>query len=449
MEWQIVRHAEMDTAAPLEPFKLTSNRRDPAAMQPPGWNVKQFPLRPEQLRSLHWMLERESETQEPFVEEEVAEAVLPALGLRMDGRARVQRLVRGGIIADQVGYGKTAITIGAILANQIQWPKPGATGAKPKPVRAIPTKATLVLAPSQLLRQWPREVEKFSKRGKLNVVVIRTVADITHLTVAEVQEADVVICATSVLRSPLYFERLARLAGVASLPNCKATGAGRHFASSYRDCLNSLERQVETLTGEGASAASDKVRKGSGKMDDVKLVGPKRLKGANLIKATEAAGGKEGFRHIEAALEGEPRRKKAEKSPAKSPASVQASEASAQAASPATPKSHPGQDQRRRPRSLQEDAGPRRKGAVEMASPPRRRSPQAPQAAAGEPVSSTPRTPRTTTTPSTRVPPRRSWTSSTTSTRTRRISAARRRRRARAAKSKKRTKADDASRRGG
>ena len=31
-------------------------------------------------------------------------------------------------------------------------------------------------------------------------------------------------------------------------------------------------------------------------MDDVKLVGPKRLKGANLIKATEAAGGKEGFR---------------------------------------------------------------------------------------------------------------------------------------------------------
>ena len=61
-------------------------------------------------------------------------------------------------------------------------------------------------------------------------MVIRTVADITHLTVAEVQEADVVICATSVLRSPLYFERLARLAGVASLPNCKATGAGRHFA---------------------------------------------------------------------------------------------------------------------------------------------------------------------------------------------------------------------------
>ena len=215
MEWQVVRHAEMDTAAPLAPFKLTSNRRDPKAVQPPGWNVKKFPLRPEQLRSLHWMLERENAEQAPFVEEEVAESVLPALGLRMDGRARVRRLVRGGIIADQVGYGKTAITIGAILANQIKWPLPGALGtpAKPTPVRAIPTKATLVLAPSQLLRQWPREVEKFSQPGKLKKVIIRTVADITHLTVADIQDADVVICATSVLRSPLYFERLARLAG--------------------------------------------------------------------------------------------------------------------------------------------------------------------------------------------------------------------------------------------
>ena len=43
--------------------------------------------------------------------------------------------------------------------------------AKPTPVRAIPTKATLVLAPSQLLRQWPREVEKFSQPGKLKKVI--------------------------------------------------------------------------------------------------------------------------------------------------------------------------------------------------------------------------------------------------------------------------------------
>ena len=111
-------------------------------------------------------------------------------------------------------------------------------GVKPSDTcRAVPTKATLVLAPSQLLRQWPREVEKFSQKGKLKVVVIGTVADITHLTVKEVQEADVVICATTVLRSPAYFERLARLAGCNRLPDCKSTTSGRQFADSYRKTL--------------------------------------------------------------------------------------------------------------------------------------------------------------------------------------------------------------------
>ncbi|EEH52499.1 SNF2 super family [Micromonas pusilla CCMP1545] len=243
VEWQVVKHEEREAAVALADFTLKSNRSDAKAPQPKGWNTK-FPLRPEQLRSLGWMI-RQEQTTEPFVEEEVAESVHPALGLRMDGRARVERLVRGGIIADQVGYGKTAITIGAILASEIKFPLPNAMA---KPVNAIPTKATLVLAPSQLLKQWPREVEKFSAEGRLVTLVIRTVADISHYTVQDFQRADVVICATSVLRSPLYFERLARLAGVASLPQCKAAGAGRHFAASYRDCLDKLETQCERLT---------------------------------------------------------------------------------------------------------------------------------------------------------------------------------------------------------
>ena len=75
----------------------------PRVKQPAGWS-KKFPLRPEQLRSLGWMIKQE-QTTESFVEEEVAESVLPALGLRMDGRARVERLVRGGIIADQARGG--------------------------------------------------------------------------------------------------------------------------------------------------------------------------------------------------------------------------------------------------------------------------------------------------------------------------------------------------------
>ena len=392
MEWQIVRHAEMDTAAPLEPFKLTSNRRDPAAMQPPGWNVKQFPLRPEQLRSLHWMLERESSDQAPFVEEEVAESVLPALGLRMDGRARVKRLVRGGIIADQVGYGKTAITIGAILANQIQWPVPGALGtaSKPVPVRAIPTKATLVLAPSQLLRQWPREVAKFSKGGTLKVVAVRTVADITHLTVAEIQDADVVICATSVLRSPLYFERLARLAGAGRMPDCKSSNAGRHFAAAYHGCLAGLEAQTETLTGAGGAAtASKRVRKGKGEIQNVRIIAPKRLKGQRLVQATKAAGGKEGFKYMDktAAME-RAKAEKAEKAE-KAKAAKEAAKAAQAAKKKATPKSTPVKKQKTTPTTTPVKKTPVKKAAraEDAAASPTSARRATPKRAAAKPVS--------------------------------------------------------------
>ena len=387
MEWQVVRHMEMDTAAPLEPFKLTSNRHDPKAAQPPGWNVKKFPLRPEQLRSLHWMLERESSTQAPFVEEEVAESVLPALGLRMDGRARVQRLVRGGIIADQVGYGKTAITIGAILANQIQWPLPGALGtaAKPVPVRTIPTKATLVLAPSQLLRQWPREVTKFSKEGVLNVVTIRTVSDITHLTVAEIQDADVVICATSVLRSPLYFERLARLAGAGRMPDCKSTNAGRHFSASYHGCLAGLEAQTETLTGAGgAAAASKRVRKGKGEIQNVRIIAPKRLKGARLVQATKAAGGKEGFRHMDKTAQAEQAKaeKAAEAERAKAEKAAKAAKADKKKA---TPKSTPVKKPKTTPKSTPVKKTAREREEDEVVSSPNSRR-TTPKRAASRPV---------------------------------------------------------------
>ena len=65
----------------------------------------------------------------------------------------------------------------------------------PPPLRAdgyIPTKATLVLAPSHLLKQWPREIEKFSG-GALKTATISTMADLNKLTIKDLQRVDVVV----------------------------------------------------------------------------------------------------------------------------------------------------------------------------------------------------------------------------------------------------------------
>ena len=294
--WKIVSHDEKSVEQLPKSFELKSNRFNAPASQPPKWS-KKYPLRPEQLRSLGWMIEQET-TKEPFIESEVAESLIPRLGLRMDGKVEVKKTVRGGIVADQVGYGKTAISIGAILANQIPFPSEKESAVL-KPVRAIPTRATLVVVPSQLMRQWPREVEKFSEKGALKTVVVKTVADMTALTAKCVMNADVVIVATSVFRSKLYFDRLAKLAGTKTMPDPKSGAQGRHFTSDYNLALKGLGDQVEALTDpkRGAKYVAEHTKKNVNVLGELTLQ-PKRLKGAKLVAATVAAGG-EGFTHIE------------------------------------------------------------------------------------------------------------------------------------------------------
>ena len=248
LDWRLVHHS--DQPVTLVPLQLSSNKRDAPAPQPPHFSKfsgrsKQYPvmkLRIEQQRSLSWMLAQEADDAPPFVETEVAEAVLPALHWRLEARGRMPHIVRGGVLADEVGYGKTVITI-ALIDSTLRDPLP-----PPPPLRAdgfIPLKATLVLAPSHLLRQWPREVEKFSG-GALKCVTIATMVELNKLTIKELQSVDVVVCSITMLRNDLYFSRLANLAGAGALPNAKASQ--RHFGAAYGTAMDALQEQVARLT---------------------------------------------------------------------------------------------------------------------------------------------------------------------------------------------------------
>ena len=247
--WRICKHETFSKPPAFTKLQLTSNKKDSAAGQPP--NFKRFPLRPEQLRSLKWMLAQEA-TETPFWEEEVSEDILGSLGWRAEGRTRRPVLVRGGIVADQVGYGKTAITLGLIDAAE------EVNGAPPKfPEKvlnaSIETPATLVVVPAHLMGQWPEEVGKFCGKSK-NIVVIKDMSSFNNLTVDEVKEADLVIVNFTVLSNDKYHERLARLAGAnaGSLPGSKR--GGRHFDAVYGECVAGIENRCEILKSNRALA---------------------------------------------------------------------------------------------------------------------------------------------------------------------------------------------------
>ncbi|KAJ3557316.1 hypothetical protein NM688_g1536 [Phlebia brevispora] len=266
----------------LPKFTLASNRSDPEHAQPPSFRIG---LRPEQLRSLTWMVKQEANDAPPFVEEEISEAILEPLGWRVEGRAQRPIHVRGGVLADQVGYGKTAITLGLIdcTAREIEkrFSKMQEMDGK------IPVKATLVIVPPHLTRQWGSEVKKFVGPSRFKTVILSSASNINALTIEEVQEADIVIVASNLFKSPVYLQNLSAFAAGGNLPENQE---GRYFNARLESVLAALRSQVDTLREEqGTQQVLQRIREAGKKSedDDVEFVQSKRLKGKRYVESVD------------------------------------------------------------------------------------------------------------------------------------------------------------------
>ncbi|KAG9313076.1 hypothetical protein JVU11DRAFT_6516 [Chiua virens] len=265
----------------LPPFTLKSNRSDSEHSQPPNFKLD---LRKEQLRSLTWMLQREAIDAAPFVEEEISEAILELLGWRAEGRAQRSVKFRGGVLADQVGYGKTAITLGLIDCSYQQvkneFKDRTATFGK------IPVRATLIIVPPHLTRQWKSECEKFAPARFKNVVVISTATNINSLTIEAVQKADVVIVASNLFQSTVYLENLETFAAAGTLPSQD----GRYFNARHETSLEGLMKQVKRLIDEGPNNVMKAIREARRQEEELEaqfFVASKRLKGKAYAVAVE------------------------------------------------------------------------------------------------------------------------------------------------------------------
>ncbi|KAH9930325.1 uncharacterized protein B0H18DRAFT_1093698 [Fomitopsis serialis] len=210
----------------LPKFRLSSNRHDTEHAQPPSFKT---PLRPEQLRSLTWMLAQESPDAPPFVEEEISEAIMEPLGWRAEGRAQRPVHVRGGVLADE-DFRKMQDMKGK-----------------------IPVKATLVVVPPHLTRQWGSEVKKFTGK-RFKVVELATATNINALTIEEVQEADIVVS--------VYLANLEALAAAGSLP-CKMVDT----STQDGECSRLASRTGGSSQRRGASAVMDQILEGR-KLDE-------------------------------------------------------------------------------------------------------------------------------------------------------------------------------------
>ncbi|EDN07154.1 predicted protein [Histoplasma mississippiense (nom. inval.)] len=239
LEWRVCIDNVGFLRQRLPMLKEQNNKGDIESTQPPGF--KFFNLRPEQLRSLTWMKEQEDMVQ-PFQEEEVVEAMLPAINWRAEAKATVKHFVRGGILGDDVGYGKTAITLGLI---DYQFTKD--VKNVPRFVKgAIPIKATLIVVPHHLIDQWSREITKFLGK-KYNVLEIKSIASLRSLTILRFEIADIVLLSTSVIRGASYYERMELFAATSAVPK----GDGRIFDEWLSDATAAVRDHVDLLLTKG------------------------------------------------------------------------------------------------------------------------------------------------------------------------------------------------------
>jgi len=183
-------------------YVLLSSEDIPPAKQPKRLRLN---LTPKQLCTLAWMIEREN-TDTPFLTELQLERTVFGSDLHMTlVLEREYHNVHGGILADEVGYGKTACVI-ALVASTLSTPV-----EHKAPYGFIRSNATLIIAPMNLFGQWLEEFKKFlapEEFDRLKIVEITGAVRMKRLTVHDIMDADIVLVHTRFFLSDCYEQSL-------------------------------------------------------------------------------------------------------------------------------------------------------------------------------------------------------------------------------------------------
>lgn len=172
------------------------------ARHPPGFTPSMH-LFEEQINSLHWMLEREQLLPAPiFVEKETAEVYVDQLRLRVYADAERSVVRRGRVVADDVGFGKTAVCLG-LIDNQHDTDRDEFLAMRrnnPHLQGMCHLHATLVIVPNQLTQQWRLESKRFLME-RYSILIIQDFRQLQALRPSDLEVADIVICSSKVMHA--------------------------------------------------------------------------------------------------------------------------------------------------------------------------------------------------------------------------------------------------------
>ncbi|KAI0885480.1 uncharacterized protein GGS22DRAFT_199782 [Annulohypoxylon maeteangense] len=249
--------SDSDGRHKFEPLRnaLKSLEEFPSAKEP-ALDTFNGELSRSQLKSLAWTLERERGDPK-FTEQEIEEEIVSELKLRLVGCAKRIVINHGGVLADDVGYGKTIIMLAVAHCQEpfdnlqsFQERRAGQSGWNY-------LKATLVVCPSHLVDQWAQEALRFLPLEPAHVVKIESVSDLqddaTWSLLTRLREARIILVNNEVF-GQRYHQRLARLSASLDPPDLIPLKDGdsiysRAFEDWYEDAAPAARAHVAAMFG--------------------------------------------------------------------------------------------------------------------------------------------------------------------------------------------------------
>ncbi|KAJ5888651.1 C-5 cytosine methyltransferase, partial [Penicillium taxi] len=279
-QWRLLTNTFDSGPKPRNTFIIFDNSKDVMSEQPPGFHLD---MRPEQLRSLSWMVSQEREDIESFLEMEVEEARFPEVSWQAEVKVTMPRKIRGGLCADEVGYGKT-VTILGLVDTQFD--------ADQKRMKEeitdshfIQSKATLIVIPSNVFKQWTEETFKFLRK-KYKTLEIKNVKQLQTCSVSDIQEADIVFLSWAVLESDRYYEAMQHFTASPRAPK-----SGRQFDQWFDESKRSLRELIHNLNEYGPESLPKDVEERQQRLDEdqanSRYTPSFRLRGAKFAAAQE------------------------------------------------------------------------------------------------------------------------------------------------------------------
>lgn len=211
-QWRIERHDPFDTHSEYKMPSLGSNDNDPEIGQPTSMKRHLWPT---QLKTLSWMLKSEAGSI-GWNERNVVDHCIKALHWKLRATASRAKIVRGGLLADGVGTGKTIVAYG-LVGNDLDNGHSPFQGLQSHHDKGRPTDATLIVVPASLMTQWTEQAEQcFS--GKLAIVNIGDFAELKSMSIDKLESAHIILVAHKVLEERGYWESLRELCCMPTSP---------------------------------------------------------------------------------------------------------------------------------------------------------------------------------------------------------------------------------------